>query len=118
MPDQLSPAGPNVHKSPELAPHHAATHIDAPLGRSPGSHRARNRRSERPLASRNGRAGVHGSGHRRRWIRIETRRADIGITEAAYPANGRSAFEAMILTQPVPPADFRLVIIEIEIEKR
>jgi hypothetical protein len=29
-----------------------------------------------------------------------------------------SAFEAMILTQPVSPADFRLVIIEIDIEKR
>jgi hypothetical protein len=90
--------------------------------------------------------------------------ADIGITEAAYPANGPgvsvatrgdfsrppagtpaghnrelsrcrghhsahgnrpfvavrgwSTFEAMIVTQPVSPADFRSVIIEIEIEKR
>jgi hypothetical protein len=61
---------------------------------------------------------VHGSGHRHRSIRIETGQADIGITEAACPANGWSAFEAMILTQPVSPADFRLVIIEIEIEKR
>ena len=29
MPDQRSPAGPNAHKSPELAPQPAATHNDA-----------------------------------------------------------------------------------------
>jgi hypothetical protein len=74
---QTAPAGPNAHRSPELAPQHAATHNDVPLGRSPGSRRARNRCSVRPLESRIGRAGVHGSGHCRCWIRIGTRRADM-----------------------------------------
>src|SRR5664280_1480745 len=32
-------------------PQHAATHIDAPLGRLPGTHRARNRRTGRPWCS-------------------------------------------------------------------
>jgi hypothetical protein len=45
---RAAPAGPNAHKSPEVAgPQQPATHNDAPLGRSSGSHRARNRRSDR-----------------------------------------------------------------------
>jgi hypothetical protein len=47
---QTVPAGPNAHKSPELAPQHTATHIDAPLGRSPGSHRAPNRQGSVTVA--------------------------------------------------------------------
>ena len=62
---------------------YAATHNDARRGPRPVSLRAPNRRSVRPLESRIDRAGVHGSGHCRRWIGIGTRQTDIGITEAA-----------------------------------
>ena len=110
------PAGPNAHKSPRPGPNtwprimtpstRLAVSAEPAFGVAVGV-------TDWPRWCGPGRRGV--------GIRIEPRPADIGITEAAYPANGWSAFEAMVLTQPVSPADFRMVIVEIveiEIEKR
>jgi hypothetical protein len=62
MPDQRSPAGPNAHRSPELASQHAATHIHAPRGRVTGSQRTPNRRSERQLLTATSFPGWDGIG--------------------------------------------------------
>jgi hypothetical protein len=47
---EITPAGPNVHKSPRLACQHATTHNDAPRDHPSGSQRTPNRRSVRPSA--------------------------------------------------------------------